>query len=77
MILIGIKRFCYHIQDCLKAYNGLDLMNNLRISIEDELIFDDASRSAVREHFKQWTLTAPQREQDTGPAHPQRYNFCI
>ena len=45
--------------------------------IEDRSILDDASTSFVREHFKQWAATAPQKEQGTSPGLSQRYRYCV
>jgi hypothetical protein len=69
-----------HIQRALKCYNGLDLMESLSLTvIEDPSTLDDASTSFVREHFKQWVTTAPEREQGEGvrPGLSQRYRYCI
>lgn len=53
-------------------------MDSLSLTIfEDRSLFDGASTSVVREHFKQWAITAPQQEQSTGPALSQRYRYCI
>jgi hypothetical protein len=73
-----MRRLRYQIQHTLEFYNGLDLMDSLSLTVfEDPSIFDDASTSAIREHFKQWAATAPQQEQCTGPALSQRYRYCI
>ena len=74
----------------MKVYNGMDMMDSLGFTvIEDQSTLDGASTSTVREHFKQWADTAPQREQrpqqqqspegsTTSPAAlSQRYRYCI
>ncbi|KAH8587263.1 hypothetical protein B0O99DRAFT_402593 [Bisporella sp. PMI_857] len=70
----------HHIRQALEVYNGLDMMDSLGLTvIEDRSILDDASTSFVREHFKQWTTTAPEQEQGEGigPSLSQRYRYCI
>jgi hypothetical protein len=53
-------------------------MDSLELTVFDiPSIFDDASTSAIREHFKQWAATALQHEQGTGPGLSQRYRYCI
>jgi hypothetical protein len=82
-----MKRLRYRIRQTLEFYNGLDLMDSLGLTvIEDRETLDDVEASVVREHFKTWVETAPQREQGTAQAHiqsgfqtweSQRYLFCI
>jgi hypothetical protein len=46
--------------------------------IEDKETLDDASTAAVRDHFKEWCMTAPQKEQgQANQMRSQRYQFCI
>lgn len=73
-----LKRLRHQIQLALRAYNGLDMMDSLSLTVvEDRSLLDDASTSVVREHFKQWAATAPQQEQGTGPGLSQRYRYCV
>ncbi|KAH9224073.1 hypothetical protein DL95DRAFT_484953 [Leptodontidium sp. 2 PMI_412] len=75
-----MKQLRQDVKECLETYNGLDMEKRVRITaIEDKSILNDASTSFVREHFKQWTATAPQREQaeGVGPGLSQRYQFCL
>ncbi|KFZ18150.1 hypothetical protein V501_01344 [Pseudogymnoascus sp. VKM F-4519 (FW-2642)] len=69
-----------HIRRSFEFYNRLDIMDSLSLTIiEDKSIFDDASTSFVRKHFKQWAATAPEQEQGVGigPGLSQRYRYCI
>lgn len=73
-----MERLRYRTQRRLEGHNGLDMMDSLRITVfEDRSVFNGASTSVVREHFKQWVVTAPQQEQGTGPALSQRYRYCV
>lgn len=73
-----ISRFRQEIRDILQFYNGLDMMDSLDMTvISDPDSLDGASTSAVREHFRQWAVRAPQEEQGTGPGLSQRYRYCI
>ncbi|CEN62390.1 hypothetical protein ASPCAL09025 [Aspergillus calidoustus] len=65
-----------------------DLLNNLAITvIEDRAALDGATAAAVRENFRAWAATAPQREQGVNsriqPVPPrlgissQRYRYCL
>ena len=73
-----MERLRYRIRRYLDRLNGRDIMDRLNIVVfDDKSIFDGASTSTVREHFKNWVDTASQQEQGTGPANSQRYRFCI
>lgn len=64
----------------LEFYNGMDMLENMLFTIiEDQQTLDQASTSTIREHFKQWIQTAPQREQggDSLPGDSARYKYCI
>jgi hypothetical protein len=66
------------VRSALETYNGLDMMDSLSITVfEDRPILDGASTSVIREHFKQWAVTASRQEQGTGPALSQRYRYCV
>lgn len=73
-----MKRLRYRTRCSVEAESGLDMMDSLSMTVfEDRSLFDGASTSNVREHFKQWAATAPQLEQGTGPALSQRYRYCV
>jgi hypothetical protein len=82
-----MERLHYRIRKTLEFYNGLDLMDSLGLTvIEDREKLDDVEASVVREHFKTWAETAPQREQGLAQARiqpetqaweSQRYLYCI
>jgi hypothetical protein len=82
-----MKHLRYHIRATLEFYNGLDLLNSLGLTvIEDREKLDGVNTSVVREHFKSWVETAPQREQGKAQVHiqsgfqiweSQRYLYCI
>ena len=79
-----MDRLRYRIRKILEFYNGLDLMKSLGLTvIEDREKLDDVEASVVREHFKTWAESAPQREQGSAQASEtqvwgsQRYLYCI
>lgn len=73
-----MDRFHYFIRDILESHNGLDMLESLDCHVFEDQAFEGASPAIVREHFRQWTETAPEREQDGAPEmRSQRYNFCI
>ena len=62
----------------LKFYNGLDLLDGLRITVfDDRERFDDASTLDVREHFKKWTRTAVEEEQQGGQGEREEGESAI
>lgn len=73
-----MARLQYRIKDELEYYNGLELLDSLAITVfDDKSLFDDASTTTVREHFDNWSATAPEKEQGTGEGNAQRYRYCI
>jgi hypothetical protein len=73
-----MARLYQQVAKTLQFYNGLDLMESLDLRVfDDPSLFDDASTSAVRDHFTEWAATASYQEQNTGPAQSQRYRYCI
>lgn len=73
-----MSRLSNQIQNALEFYNGLDMLSSLDTTVfEDRAGLDGASKSAVREQFKNWTTTAPEAEQGTHAAESQRYRYCI
>ena len=73
-----LRRLQHYDRRMLERFNGLDLLDSLRITVfDDQSVFDNASTSFIRDHFKQWAATAPQQEQGTGPVNAQRYQICI
>ncbi|KAF2721639.1 hypothetical protein K431DRAFT_223975 [Polychaeton citri CBS 116435] len=62
----------------LKRCDGLDMLGSLDHKIfEDRALFDGASTSKIREHFRAWTASASIEEQGAGSVKSQRYQFCI
>ena len=74
-----LTRLRYQVEGSLECYNGLDMLDNLDITVfEDKASLDGASKSAVREKFANWTETAPEAEQGTAnAAASQHYRYCI
>ncbi len=81
-----MKYYRAQLEKSLKSYNGLDLLDGLRITVfDDKETFDDAFTMDVREHFKEWTKTAPEEEQGgrgeregvIGESGSQRYRYCV
>lgn len=74
-----------NIHRVLTAYNGLELLESLdMIIVEDSVALEGASTSIIREKFKEWASTSPQREQGEPPRDPdwppvksQRYRYCV
>ena len=74
----SMSRFNYRIRETMEIYNGVDMLDSLAMTVfDDQILFDGASTSFIREHFKQWAATAPETEQGTGPAQSPRYRYCI
>ncbi|KAK4556918.1 hypothetical protein LTR86_005899 [Recurvomyces mirabilis] len=64
--------------DTIDFWGGSDMLDSLDYKIfDDRGLFDRASTATIREHFKNWTATAPLDEQGTGPGTSQRYLCCI
>lgn len=62
-----MKRLHEQTRRVLGYCNVVDMLDRLHVTvIEDRALFDNASTSAVREHFRHWAATAPQEEQGTG-----------
>lgn len=73
-----LSRFCVRIEKALGSSGGLDMLASLDYHIlEDRAAFEGVDAATIRSHFRDWTATAADREQGTGPAHSQRYLFCI
>lgn len=75
-----MNRLGFWIREGLSLDGGLDMLDSLDYHVfENKDLFDGAHPSTIREHFREWTITAPQQEQGVGPqAIPsQRYNYCI
>jgi len=69
----------------LEMYCGLDMLDSLSMTVfADRELFDGASTSVIRQHFKQWAANSPQQEQEQGvessgplKTQSQRYRYCI
>ncbi|RHZ45543.1 uncharacterized protein CDV56_102885 [Aspergillus thermomutatus] len=75
-----MRRLHWRIRDVLEFYQGLDLMDSLGLTVlEDRSLFDGATTSTVRNHFRQWAETAVEAEQGVGACQrrSQRYRYCI
>ncbi|KAF7168680.1 hypothetical protein CNMCM6106_003798 [Aspergillus hiratsukae] len=78
-----MRRFLWQVTDKLEFYNGLDMLQSFAPTVlEDKSLFDGANTSVIREHFKQWVVTACQQEQGISPekleyAESGRYRFCL
>lgn len=73
-----MQRLNHYLRKSLEFHNGLDMLESLDVHVfDDPALFDGAATSAIRQHFKQWVATAPQREQGTGAGQSQRYEYCL
>lgn len=75
-----MTRLRYYIEDTLRFDNALDMLPSLDYTIfEDRDKFDKAHPSVIKDHFQEWVLTAPEREQghDKHSSLTQRYNYCL
>lgn len=75
-----MNRLRFYIRETLVFENGLDMLESLIYHVfEDRTQFDGAHPADVREHFRQWALTAPQEEQGPGAQarQLQRYRYCV
>lgn len=70
-----MNRLYFYVHDNLKEDNALDMLESLNYHVFEDRAFDGAHPSTIREHFRQWTLTAPQQEQGTEAKRSQRYNY--
>lgn len=68
-------------EDTFDGFNGRDILDLFTLTvIEDHQLLDGASTAIVREHFRQWRMTAPQSEQapeGAGPGRSPRYRYAI
>ncbi|KAL4903352.1 hypothetical protein BDW74DRAFT_168904 [Aspergillus multicolor] len=77
-----LRRVNFTVRRTLEEYNGLDMMDSYEPIVMEDKDFDGAITSAIRDHFKQWVVTACEREQGipwklAQNAKSPRYNFCI
>ncbi|CAG8112363.1 unnamed protein product [Penicillium salamii] len=72
-----MHRLLANTEETLEWAGGLDLLDNLAVTVFEDLRFDGATASVVRDHFKRWTATAAQLEQGTGSGFSERYLCCI
>lgn len=76
-----INRLNFYIHSTLTFDNGLDMLESLDYHVFDDCEkFDGAHPADVRGHFREWVVTAPQREQqgpDASARRSQRYNYCL
>lgn len=74
-----LQRLRAETEKSLRCCGGLDMLPSLDYHIfEDKALFDGLDAATIRDHFRAWAATAPEREQDgAGPGYSQRYIFCI
>ncbi|KAJ5187492.1 hypothetical protein N7449_010486 [Penicillium cf. viridicatum] len=75
-----MRRLLANTKDMLESEGGLDLLDNLALTvIEDPGSLDGATTAVIRHHFEQWVATAVHQEQGTGPAllWSERYRYCL
>lgn len=76
-----MRRLLVNTKDTLESEDGLDLLDNLALTvIEDSGSLDGATTAVIRHHFQQWVATAVQQEPDTtnpGLLWSQRYMYCL
>ncbi|KAF7118900.1 hypothetical protein CNMCM5793_008536 [Aspergillus hiratsukae] len=75
-----MRRLRWCTRRTLESHQGLELMDSLRLTVlEDRCVFDGATTSTIRNHFRQWAENAVEAEQGVGarPRDSQRYRYCI
>ncbi|KAF4160012.1 hypothetical protein CNMCM6936_004141 [Aspergillus lentulus] len=75
-----MRRLRWCTQNALELYHAQELMDSLGLTVlEDRALFDGATTSTIRNHFKQWAETAVEAEQGVGVRQraSQRYRYCI
>lgn len=72
-----MRRLLANTEETLYRDGGLDLLDNLAVTVYEDSSFDGAATAVVRDHFKRWAATAAQQEQGTGPGMSERYLYCI
>lgn len=72
-----MRRLLANTEETLEGTGGLDLLDNLAVTVFQDSSFDGATAAVVRDHFKRWAATAAQQEQGTGPGFSERYLYCI
>ena len=74
-----MTRLNFWIREGLSHDRGLDMLDSLDYHVlENKELFEGAHPSTIREHFRNWCIDAPQREQGVPHAmQSQRYNYCI
>ena len=64
-------------------FNGRDILDVFTLTVIDDRELDGANTATIREHFRQWCITAPQSEQSTGDGseiragQSPRYRYAI
>ncbi|KAL4809775.1 hypothetical protein BDV18DRAFT_129663 [Aspergillus unguis] len=77
-----MRRLCFCVTEMLKWHNGLDMLESFAPTVLEDTRFDGATTATVRDHFKQWVVTACQKEQgiawqDAQYAESPRYKYCL
>lgn len=78
---VFMQRLRQNTRKSLERCNGIDMLESLDIPVmEDRGLFDGLHPSDVLEHFAQWTVTAPLREQGVEARQfesSKRYHYCL
>ncbi|CEL09803.1 hypothetical protein ASPCAL12932 [Aspergillus calidoustus] len=75
-----LHRLQFRTQRFIDISHTPGLVEGFRFTVlEDEVAFQGATISMIREHFTKWTETAVEEEQGPGarPRHAQRYRYCL
>ena len=75
-----MRRFQAAIEESLRCYNGMNLLDSLDYHVlDDRALLDGAHPSEILDHFAALTITAPRQEQGRGvsPGGPPRYRHCL
>ncbi|RHZ68357.1 hypothetical protein CDV55_107524 [Aspergillus turcosus] len=68
-----------HMGDVLELHQGLNPMDSLGLTVlENKSLFNGATTSTIRHHFRQWPATTVEAEQGVDyQRDSQRYRYCI
>ena len=78
-----LKRLRWQMERKFDYFNGRDILDLFTLTVIDDRELDGADTATIREHFRQWCITAPQSEQSTGDGseiragQSPRYRYAI
>jgi hypothetical protein len=75
-----LARFLSSVRESLEFYSGLDLLDTFNPTVFEDLSFEGATVTTLREHFHQWKKTALKEEQGVSEDYiPEsgRYRFFV